>query len=118
MLQDFQFVGVLGVITFIIPFVTLLIAWFLRPHKPHPIKQQTYESGIEVMGDAWVQFKAQYYIYAIVYVIFDIEAVFLLPFAVALDILPLYSLIWAIIFIVLLFDGLVYAWRKGALHWT
>ncbi len=118
MLEDFQFVGILGAITLTIPVVTLLIAWTLRPHKPHLVKQETYESGIATIGEAWVKFKAQYYIYAIIYVIFDIEAVFLLPFAVALDILPTYTLIWAIIFMVLLFDGLVYAWRKGALHWT
>ena len=76
------------------------------------------DAGIETIGDTWVQFKAQYYIYAIVFVVFDIEAIFLLPFAVALRQLPLYALIWAIIFILLLLDGLLYGWRKGALHWN
>jgi NADH:ubiquinone oxidoreductase subunit 3 (subunit A) len=118
MLQEFQFVGLLGLITFTIPIVTLLIAWLLRPNKPNPAKQQTYESGVETIGDTWVRFKVQYYIYALIFVVFDIEAVFLFPFAVALNQLPLYALMWAIIFIVLLFDGLLYAWRKGALHWT
>jgi NADH-quinone oxidoreductase subunit A len=118
MVQDFEFVGVLGVITIIIPIVILIIAWLLRPKKPNPVKQQTYESGMETIGDTWVQFKAQYYIYAIVFVVFDIEAVFLLPFAVALGQLPLYGLVWAVVFILLLFDGLLYAWRKGALHWS
>jgi NADH-quinone oxidoreductase subunit A len=118
MVQDFEFVGVLGVITIIIPIVILIIAWLLRPKKPNPVKQQTYESGMETIGDTWVQFKAQYYIYAIVFVVFDIEAVFLLPFAVALGQLPLYALVWAVVFILLLFDGLLYAWRKGALHWS
>jgi NADH:ubiquinone oxidoreductase subunit 3 (subunit A) len=118
MVQDFEFVGVLGVITIIIPIVILIVAWLLRPKKPNPVKQQTYESGMETIGDTWVQFKAQYYIYAIVFVVFDIEAVFLLPFAVALGQLPLYALVWAVVFILLLFDGLLYAWRKGALHWS
>ena len=117
MLQDFEFVGVLGIITVTIPIVALLLAWTIRPKKPNPLKQETYESGIQTIGDTWVQFKAQYYIYAIIFVIFDVEAVFLMPFAVALNQLPLYALVWAIVFIVLLFDGLLYAWRKGALHW-
>ena len=118
MLKDFEFVGVLGAIVFTIPIVTLILAWILRPKKPNPSKKQTYESGVETIGDTWVQFKVQYYIYALIFVIFDIEAIFLFPFAVALDQLPFYSLIWAIVFIVLLFDGLLYAWRKGALHWS
>ena len=117
MLKDFEFIGVLGFITLTIPIVTLIIAWALRPKKPNPAKQETYESGIETIGDTWVQFKAQYYIYAIAFVVFDVEAIFLFPFAVALRQLPLFSIIWATVFIVLLFDGLLYAWRKGALHW-
>jgi len=118
MLQDFEFIGILGLITISIPILSLTIAWLLRPKKPNPLKSQTYESGIETIGDTWVQFKVQYYIYAIIFVVFDIEAIFLLPFAVALNQLPLYTLVWVIVFMVLLFDGLLYAWRKGALHWT
>ena len=118
MSQDFEFIAILGAITFIIPIATLIIAWFLRPKKPNPAKQQTYESGIETIGDTWVQFKAQYYIYAIIFVVFDVEAIFLLPFAVALRQLPMYALLWAIIFILFLLDGLLYGWRKGALHWN
>jgi NADH:ubiquinone oxidoreductase subunit 3 (subunit A) len=118
MLREFEFIGLLGAITFIIPFATLLIAWLLRPKKPNPAKKETYESGMQTIGDTWVRFKAQYYIYALIFVVFDIEAVFLFPFAVALNQLPLYALVWAVVFILLLFDGLLYAWRKGALHWT
>ena len=118
MLQEFEFVGLLGAITFTIPIATLLIAWFLRPNKPNPAKQETYESGMQTIGDTWVRFKVQYYIYALIFVVFDIEAVFLFPFAVALNQLPLYTLMWVIIFVLLLFDGLLYAWRKGALHWS
>ncbi|RME72685.1 MAG: NADH-quinone oxidoreductase subunit A, partial [Chloroflexi bacterium] len=85
MLQDFEFVGILAFITFTIPIVTLLIAWALRPKKPNPAKQETYESGMQTIGETWVRFKVQYYIYALIFVVFDIEAVFLFPFAVALD---------------------------------
>lgn len=118
MLQEFEFIGVLSAITLTIPIMTLMIAWMLRPKKPNPAKQTTYESGVETIGDAWVQFKAQYYIYAIIYVVFDVEAIFLFPFAVALRQLPLYALVWAVVFIVLLVDGLLYGWRKGALRWS
>ena len=117
MLKDFEFIGVLGAITFTIRIATLLIAWALRPKKANPSKQETYESGMLTIGDTWVRFKVQYYIYALIFVVFDIEAVFLFPFAVALDQLPLYALVWALVFMLLLFDGLLYAWRKGALHW-
>lgn len=118
MLQEFEFIGMLGAITLTIPIVTLLIAWVLRPKKPNPAKQETYESGIQPIGGAWVQFKAQYYIYAIVFVVFDVEAIFLFPIAVALRQLPLFGLVWLIVFILLLVDGLLYGWRKGALHWS
>jgi NADH-quinone oxidoreductase subunit A len=118
MIQEFEFIGVFGAIVVIIPFATLLIAWLLRPKRPNPDKQETYESGMQTIGSTWVQFKAQYYIYAIVFVIFDIEAVFLFPFAVAYKQLDLYALVWVIVFILLLFDGLLYAWRKGALRWS
>ena len=118
MLQQFEFVGLLGAITLTIPIVTLLLAWFLRPNKPNPAKQETYESGMQTIGETWVRFKVQYYIYALIFVVFDIEAIFLFPFAVALNQLPLYALVWVIVFILLLFDGLLYAWRKGALHWS
>jgi NADH-quinone oxidoreductase subunit A len=73
---------------------------------------------MQTIGETWVRFKVQYYIYALIFVVFDIEAIFLFPFAVALNQLPLYALVWVIIFILLLFDGLLYAWRKGALHWS
>jgi len=117
-LQEFEFIGMLGAITLTIPIATLIIAWALRPKKPNPAKQETYESGVEAIGGAWVQFKAQYYIYAIVFVVFDVEAIFLFPFAVALRQLPTYAVVWAIVFILLLVDGLLYGWRKGALHWN
>jgi NADH-quinone oxidoreductase subunit A len=118
MVQEFEFIGVFGAIVVIIPFATLLIAWLLRPKKPSPAKQETYESGIQTIGNTWVQFKAQYYIYAIIFVIFDVEAIFLFPFAVAFEQLDLWALVFVTVFILLLLDGLLYAWRKGAMHWS
>jgi len=116
--SDFLFVGILLVFSILLPVAGLGFAWVIRPKKPNPIKKSTYECGIETIGDAWVQFKAQYYIYALIFVIFDVEAVFLLPWAVAYDRLPLFALVEAVVFIAILVLALVYAWRKGALRWT
>ena len=90
----------------------------LAPRKPNPIKQQTYECGIETVGETWVQFKVQYYIFALVFLIFDIELVFLFPWAVAFDMLPLFAVFEGILFILILVAGLIYAWRKGVLEWV
>jgi NADH-quinone oxidoreductase subunit A len=117
-LSEFTFVGILIVVAALLPIVGLGLAWRIRPKKPNPVKQSTYECGIESIGDAWVQFRAQYYIYALVFVVFDIEAVFLLPWAVAYNQLPLFALVEAAIFILILILALAYAWRKGALRWS
>jgi NADH-quinone oxidoreductase subunit A len=117
-LSEFTFVGILIVVAALLPIVGLGLAWRIRPKKPNAVKQSTYECGIESIGDAWVQFRAQYYIYALVFVVFDIEAVFLLPWAVAYSQLPLFALAEAVIFILILILALAYAWRKGALRWS
>jgi len=117
-LSEFAFVGILVVVASLLPIVGIGIASLIRPKKPNPVKQSTYECGIETIGDAWVQFRAQYYIYALVFVVFDIEAVFLLPWAMAYNQLPLYALIEAVLFILILVLALVYAWCKGALRWS
>lgn len=90
----------------------------LSPRKPNPIKESVYECGLETEGETWVQFKVQYYIYALVFVIFDVETVFLYPWAAAYNQLPLFALVEMGIFIVILLSGLFYAWRKGALEWV
>jgi len=102
-------------------FLPLLTIWiigpFLRPHNPTPGKISTYESGIEPIGDARVQFNVRYYLYALLFVVFDVETVFLYPWAVAFDKLGLFSLIEMTIFIFMLVVGLVYAWKKKVLRW-
>jgi NADH-quinone oxidoreductase subunit A len=117
LLSDYNFIGIFVVVAVVFPFVALGLAWLLRPKKPNPIKTDTYECGLEAIGDAWVQFRAQYYIYALVFVVFDIEAVFLFPWAVAYNKLGLWALAEAFVFLAILTVGLVYAWRKGALSW-
>ena len=119
MLSDYYFIGVFVVIAIAFPFVALGIAWLLRPKKPNPVKTDTYECGLETIGDTWVQFRAQYYIYALVFVVFDIEAVFLFPWAVAYGLpgVGLWAMVEVFLFLGVLTVGLVYAWRKGALRW-
>lgn len=102
----------------VVPIGAIVAAWVVGPKKPNPIKQTTYECGIETVGPAWVQFKAQYYIFALVFLVFDVETVFLYPWAVKLGQLGMFAVIEGIIFILILIVGLVYTWRKGMLEWV
>ncbi len=117
MLNDWLFVGLMLIMAPIFPIAALIIPRILAPKKPNPLKSQTYECGIETVGDTWVQFKAQYYNFALVFLVFDVEIVFLFPWAVAFNQLPLYGVIVGILFIEVLVIGLIYAWRKGILEW-
>jgi NADH-quinone oxidoreductase subunit A len=95
-----------------------MINYMIIPRKPNSIKQDTYECGVETVGETWVQFKVQYYIYALVFLIFDVETIFLYPWAVAFDSLQLFAVVEGVIFILILGAGLMYAWRQGALEWS
>lgn len=118
MQNDWIYIGLFIVIGILIPVAPLVIARFVAPHKPNKIKQSTYECGIETVGESWVQFKAQYYIFALVFLVFDVESVFLFPWALTLKQLPLFVALEGILFIGILIAGLVYAWRKGMLEWV
>jgi NADH-quinone oxidoreductase subunit A len=89
----------------------------LRPSRPQPEKYITYESGSDPMG-GWGQSNVRYYVYALLFVMFDVEAVFIFPWAVNLKPLGVFGLIEMFVFIVVLTLGLVYAWRKGVLRWA
>jgi NADH-quinone oxidoreductase subunit A len=95
----------------------LIAGWFIRPRNPYPEKLLTYESGITPFMDAHQKFSIRYYLIAMLFLIFDIEAVFLYPWAVAFNHIGLYGLIEMVIFIVILLVGYFYAWKKGALEW-
>ena len=118
MLDKWLYVGIFFIVAPLIPAVAILIPKLLAPRKPNPIKLETYECGLETVGDTWVQFRVQYYIFALVFLIFDIETVFLFPWAVAFNQLSLFMVFEGILFILILLAGLVYAWRKGALEWA
>jgi NADH:ubiquinone oxidoreductase subunit 3 (subunit A) len=118
MQTEWLYIGLFLVLGMALPGMALVISWLVAPKKPNPIKQSTYECGVETVGDAWVQFKAEYYIFALAFLIFDVETVFLFPWAMALDKLPLFAVVEGIIFILILLVGLVYLWRKGELEWA
>jgi len=118
LLGNYTFIGIFVVIALLFPIAGLLVAFLIRPHKPYRLKKTTYECGLETIGDTWVQFKVQYYIYALVFVIFDIETVFLYPWAVAYQQLGLFALVEMFIFLAILVAGLLYAWKKGVLKWV
>jgi NADH-quinone oxidoreductase subunit A len=94
-----------------------LWAMYFSPQKSGPSKNATYECGLESKGDAWIRFRSEYLLYAIVFLVFDVEAVFLLPAAVAVSGLGWGALVAVFLFLLLLVEGLVWAWQKGVLHW-
>jgi len=99
----------------------LALAWLwariFSPKKPGQDKNAIYECGLESKGDAWIQFKSDYYLYAIIFLIFDVETIFLLPFAVAFTGLGIGAFLEMMVFLFLLAVGLVWAWKKGVLSW-
>lgn len=102
----------------LVPVLALVVSKLLRPTSRGPERRTTYESGMEPIGGAWIQFNIRYYMFALVFVIFDVETVFLYPWAVAFHRLGLLAFVEALIFIAILAIALVYAWRKGALEWS
>jgi NADH:ubiquinone oxidoreductase subunit 3 (subunit A) len=117
MLSDWLYIGIFLAISAFLPFAAITIAGILGPKKPNAIKQSTYECGIETVGETWVQYKASFYVYALIFVLFDVETVFLYPWAVAYNKVSLWGVLEAVLFILILFGALLYAWRKGALEW-
>lgn len=99
--------------------LALAFLWSKRfsPQKPGQDKNSVYECGLESKGDAWVQFKSEYYLYGIIFLIFDVEAIFLLPFAVSFTGLSVGAFVDMLVFLFLLVAGLVWAWGKGILTW-
>ncbi len=122
MLEEFGRAGFLLLFALAFPLApilgsVLLGALKIRPKHPNPVKSATYECGVETVGDAWGQFNVRYYIIALLFVLFSVEAVFLYPWAVAFRQLGLFALIEAVLFVLILVVGYVYAWRRQALEW-
>lgn len=118
MQNDWLYVALFLVVGAVVPTAAIVLSSIISPKKPNPIKESTYECGMETVGVNWVQFRAQYYIFALVFLVFDVETVFLFPWAISLGQLPLFAVFEGFLFIFILIAGLVYAWRKGMLEWA
>jgi NADH:ubiquinone oxidoreductase subunit 3 (subunit A) len=119
--HPYAFLALFALVAVAFPLILLGVArlWFrfFQPPKPSGVKQDVYECGVAPTGDSWIQFKAHYYLYAILFLIFDVEVLFLLPFAVTFSGLPAGALVAMLVFILLLAEGLVWAWHRGHLEW-
>ena len=98
--------------------VFLGVGYLLRPDRPQPEKYLTYESGVDPVGFGWSQAQVRYYIFALLFVMFDVEAVFIFPWATQLEAYSTFGLVEMGVFVFILLLGLIYAWRKGVLRWV
>ncbi len=124
--RQYGLIAMFGALAVIVPTGMLVMSWMLsvvgiRPYKPSAIKQSIYECGFETLSGKWSQFNFRYYAIALVFVVFDVEVVFLFPWAASFGILSakfgIVALVEMIVFVGILVVGWLYAWRKGALEW-
>jgi len=115
----FQYANVLVFLSLGVVFlvVTILMGRMIRPKKPSPEKYTTYECGEDPVGSSWVQFNVRFYIIALIFVIFDVEVVFLFPWAVIFKDIGVLGFVEMLIFVSILFVGLAYVWENGDLDW-
>lgn len=128
MIEKYALLGLFAFAAITFPILPLALAKIVGPKRPNKSKNATYECGLEFENfteeaqNVWVQFRVQYYIIAILFVVFDVEVIFLYPWAVAfnqaLNLPPLVAFVEMLLFVVILIVALVYAWRKGLLEWT
>ncbi len=121
-LRQYGLIAILGIVAIIVPTSMLMLSWAaskvkIRPQKPDPVKSDVYECGMQTIGGRWGQFNFRFYMYAILFIIFDVEVVFIYPWAVKFNQLGLFALIEMMVFILILALGWVYAWRKHDLEW-
>lgn len=117
-LDAYTDVGIFLIVGVVFVFVNMLLGRLLRPHNPYPEKLMPYECGEQPLGDAQGRFHIRYYMFALLFVIFDVESIFLYPWAVVLRELGTYTFVLMFVFLFMLLDGLVYAWKKGVLRWV
>jgi NADH-quinone oxidoreductase subunit A len=118
LLRSYLTVGLFASLGFILVGLLLFLSWLVRPSRPQAQKYISYESGVDPVGDMWSQSQVRYYIFALLFVMFDVEAVFIFPWATRVELYGVFGLIEMLIFIGILLLGLVYAWRKGVLRWA
>lgn len=119
MASDYGVVGVFLVVGVLFVVVNIdIVSRLLRPSNPQPEKLSTYECGEDPIGGPWIRIHIRYYLYALVYVIFAVETIFLYPWAIVFRKLGLFAFVEMMVFIAILLVGFAYAWRKGALEWA
>lgn len=116
--MEYIFVLPVMLLAVLMVFGGLLASRLLAPRRPNPTKLDTYECGEKTIGPAWIQFNVGYYLFGLIFLIFDVEAAFLFPWAVVVRDVGIAGLIEVIVFILILVVGLAYAWKKGALEWV
>jgi len=116
-LRSYLTVGIFFALGVAFLYSLLALGAVLRPTRPQAAKYIPYESGVDPVGAGWSQSQIRYYIFALLFVLFDVEAVFIFPWATRLEIYDVFGLVEMLVFIVVLALGLVYAWRKGVLRW-
>lgn len=118
-LASYMPIAVLGVLAVVVAFVTLNISKVLgAPRNPNPLKYQTYESGEVPLGPARTNIDVQYYLYVLIFLVIDVEVAFLVLFALSFHSLDLWQIVAMVLFTLLILDGWLYAWKKGALAWS
>ena len=117
-LRSYLTVAVFAALGGLLVAAMLGLSRLIQPRHPTPEKLISYESGVDPVGGGWSQSHVRYYLYGLLFVMFDVEAVFIFPWAVQLTILGAFGLVEMIVFIVILALGLLYAWRKGVLRWV
>ncbi len=113
----YTFLGIFFLLAAVFAALPVVASRILRPSKPFAGKMDPYECGLEKLGDAWIQFKIQYYLYALVFIVFDVEVVLIIPWAVVFKKLGFIAFAEMAIFLLILFVGLIYVWKKRDLEW-
>lgn len=117
-LRSYLTVAIFGALACVLVGAILALGTLFRPSRPQGQKYLTYESGVDPVGSGWGQANVRYYVFALLFVMFDVEAVFIFPWAVRLEEFGYFGLVEMAIFIFILLLGLLYAWRKGVLKWV
>ena len=120
--RQYGLIAIFAVVAVIVPSSMMLVSWLaarvrIRPSKPDPVKLDVYECGMQTIGGRWGQFNFRYYMYAILFVVFDVEVIFIYPWAAKFNQLPLFALVEMVVFILILMVAWAYAWRKRDLEW-
>lgn len=114
---DYTFLGLFFAMVTVFASIPILASKIVRPKKPSPEKLDPYECGLGKTGDSWIQFKIQYYLYALVFIVFDVEVILIFPWAVVFKKLGFFAFAEMAIFLLILFVGLLYVWKKRDLEW-